>query len=124
MDKLYHKIKNNKKYYHIGSNSSFVMDKFLKLENVVEYEFQNLDLFSNDHSYYFYNKHISNDMLLDRLYDNLAEMVSISGANNIFQYSTFSWISNFLIYGFIFKGDGLSFKKINNNISNLDEFNH
>jgi len=124
MNQLFEIVKKSQRYYHIGSNSPYVMDKFLELDNVITYKFNNLDLFSNDHSYYLYNKHISNDILLDRLYDNIAEMVSISNAKNIFHYSTFDWISNFLLYGFIFRGDNLSFKKINNNISSLNGFNN
>lgn len=121
MDTLYYKVQNSNNYFHIGSNSPYVNNKFSNLDNIISYKFKNLDLFSNDHSYYFYNKHISNDLLLDRLYDNLAEMVSISKSNNIFLYTTFGWISNFLFYGFMSKGDKLSFKIINDSI---DEFNN
>ena len=117
---LYYKIQNSDKHFHVGSNSPYVNDKFLNLNNVINYEFKNLNLFSNDHSYYFYNKEIPNELLLDRLYDNLAEMVSISNSDNIFLYTTFGWISNFLCYAFISKGDKLLFKIINNN--NIDEF--
>ena len=38
-------------------------------------------------------------MLLDRLYDNLAEMVTIANADTIYGYTSFTWISNFLFYG-------------------------
>lgn len=120
MGTLFETIKNSSNYFHIGSNSPYVNNKFSKLKNVINYEFKNLNLFSNDHSYYFYNKQISNDLLLDRLYDNLAEMVSIANSRKIFLYSSFDWISNFLFYGFMSKGDELSFKIINKNLNEFE----
>jgi hypothetical protein len=99
LNTIYNKLKESQKKYHIGSNNAEALDRLSVLDNVYTYKFKNLDLFTNDHSYYFYNKNISNDMLLDRLYDNLAEMVAIAKCNTIYGYTSFGWISNFLFYG-------------------------
>ena len=119
IDELYSLLMDSQETYHLGSNSPYVNDKFSSLNNVFQYTFKNLELFSNDHPYYQYNKHISNEMLLDRLYDNIAEMVLVSKAKNIYQYSSFSWISNFLFYGFLNRKTELNFKIINNDLSFL-----
>lgn len=117
---LYSKIQNSGQVFHLGSNNKFVCDKFSNLENVREYKFKNLDLFSNDHSYYFYNKHLSNELLLDRLYDNLAEMVSVSNSKKIYLYSTFSWISNFLFYGMSQSTEQFKFELLDKNLEGID----
>lgn len=116
IDLLYLKIKNSTEVYHLGSNNKYVSDKFLGLKNIIQYNFKNLDLFSNDHTYYFYNKHLSNDLLLDRLYDNLAEMVSISNTKKIYLYTTFGWISNFLYYGMSQSKRQINFELLNKNL--------
>lgn len=121
IDSLYLKIEKSEKIFHVGSNNSVVLDKLKNLNNVIIYEFNDLDLFSNDHSYYYYNKHISNDILLERLYNNLAEMVSISESQNIFLYTKFSWVSNFLYYGMSKNINQFNFKLINNNLNSVYE---
>lgn len=121
IDSLYLIIEKSKKTFHVGSNNYVVLDRLKNLPNVITYEFNDLDLFSNDHSYYYYNKHISNDILLERLYNNLAEMVSISEAQNIFLYTKFSWISNFLYYGMSRNINQFNFKLINNNLDSIYE---
>lgn len=116
---LYKLIKTSDKKFHIGSNNQFALDVLTSLDNVYVYRFSNLSLFSNDHPYYYYNKHISNNLLLERLYENIAEMCSIKNANNIFLYTTFSWVSNFLYYGLTQREKELHFEKINNNLEKI-----
>lgn len=121
LEETFNLIKSSNEFFHIGSNNPIVNKTLGELPNVLTFNFKNLDLFSNDHSYYFYNKHISNDLLLDRLYDNLAEMISVAEAKKIFLYTKFSWISNFLFYGFTMNKNTFDFKIINNNLNLLNE---
>lgn len=120
VDILYDKIKKSKSSYHVGGNNKIVNEKFSKLPNVIKYDFKNLSLFSNDHSYYHHNRNIPNDVLLDRLYDNLAEMVSVSYTNKIFLFTKFSWISNFLYYGLCMNKNKVDFNLINDNINSIE----
>ena len=99
LDIIYNLLKKSDRKYHIGSNNEHAINTLSSLDNVYTYKFNNLDLFTNDHMYYHYNSHINNDMLLDRLYDNLAEMVTIANADTIYGYTSFTWISNILFYG-------------------------
>jgi hypothetical protein len=92
-------ISNSTETFHIGSNSQYALNEVVNLNNSILFDIGNLDLFSNDHPYYFYNKHIDNGLLLDRLYDNIAEMVSVRNSEKIYYYSSFGWVSNFLFYG-------------------------
>jgi hypothetical protein len=121
ISKIYELIKNSDRIFHLGSNNQYALDTLSVLENVFTYRFSNLDLFSNDHSYYFYNKHIPNKILLERLYENIAEMCTVKNANKIYMYNSHSWISNFLYYGFTQREKELKFYNINNNLNLLSE---
>lgn len=96
------KINKNKKYY-FSTNNKMLLNMVSNFENIVLYNFNNLDLFVNDHNYYVYNKdkELNYEILLDRLYDNIAQMVSISKFSNIKYYTKFGWISSFLYYGIV-----------------------
>jgi hypothetical protein len=98
IDNLHKKIYESDKTFYITSNNQYTLDTLSKLENVVNYQYNYLDILPNDHSYYFYHKNISDEILLDRLYDNLAEMVILSNFDRIYFVTSFSWISSYLYY--------------------------
>jgi len=110
---LLENLKYNDKIFHVMSNNQYLIDTIKDLSNVRIYEFQNLDILPNDHSYYFYHKNIDNELILNRFYDNLAEMVSLTYYKNIYYYTTFGWISTFLYYS-----------KSNNTNQNLIKINN
>lgn len=97
-EKLYETVLDSKTKFHFMSNNQLIIDKLKNLSNIKTYEFNNLELLPNDHSYYFYHKHIDYGILLDRLYDNLAEMVLLSYYDIIYYYTSLSWVSTFLYY--------------------------
>ena len=121
VESIYEIIKNSDKKFHLGSNSQYAIDYLSVLDNVFTYRFSNLNLFSNDHTYYFYNKDKPNVMLLERLHENIAEMCSIKNANRIHLHTIHSWISNFLYHGFTQRKKELKFNIINNNLNLLNE---
>jgi len=95
---LYNSVMESKNKFHFMSNNKLIIDKIKNLDNIKIYDFNNLDILPNDHSYYFYHKHIDYEILLDRLYDNLSEMVLLSYYDEVYYYTSFSWISTFLYY--------------------------
>jgi hypothetical protein len=116
---LSEKLKNLGGKFYVTSHNQYAMDSLSKLNNVVIYEYKNLKELPNDHCYYFYNKNFDRDVLLERLYDNLAEMVLLSNCSNIYFYfsSAFSWTTTFLYYS---KSNNSSQQLINiNNDLNL-----
>lgn len=120
VDELHDNIKKSDKYFHIGSNSPYLNEKLHNLDNVIQYGFNNLDILTNDHFYGQLNKNrkeITTEILLDRLYDNLAEMISIENAKRIHGYTSYGWTSNFLSHGLI---SGKNYIPISHkNISNI-----
>lgn len=98
-NKIKQKIQNANQLFHIGSNNQYILDYLCELENTRKYKISNIDLFSNDHPYSMNNPNIDEPILINRLYDNLAEMVSVRNCNKIYYLSAYSWISNFLFYG-------------------------
>lgn len=97
-DNLLEKLTNSDNVYHLMSNNQYIIDKVKHLPNIKTYDFKNLDILPNDHSYYFFHTHISHEILLERLYDNLAEMVILSHYDELYSYSSFNWTSTFLYY--------------------------
>jgi hypothetical protein len=91
-------IKDNSEKFYISSNNKFFLDNLNKLDNTVIYSFNNLDLFSNDHSYHYYNRTINREILLERLIDNICEMIILSEFEVIFHHSSIGWQSTFLYY--------------------------
>jgi hypothetical protein len=116
MDKLYEKVKNSKNKFHVMSNNDFAVSKLKELDNVVTYKFNNVDELPNDHGYYFYHKNFEREILLDRLYDNIAEMIVLKDYENVYYSTSYSWASTFLYYS---KSNNPDLKLININ-SNLD----
>jgi hypothetical protein len=117
------KINNSTEHFHIGSNNEHFLNTLSSLQNVHTYKFNNLDLFSNDHSYFFYNKSINKDLLLDRIYDNLAEMVSYKYSATITHFSVLNWISNYLYYAFVNSENEVKFINIGSNLEELQKWN-
>lgn len=98
VDNLYDRVKSSNNTYYLTSNNQYLIDKLCELPNIVTYKYKNLDILPNDHNYYHYNKHIDRDILLERLYDNICEMVLLETFNKIYYYTPYSWISTFLFY--------------------------
>ncbi len=116
MDKLYERVKNSKNKFHVMSNNDFAVSRLKELCNVVTYKFNNVDELPNDHGYYFYHKNFDREILLDRLYDNIAEMVVLKDYENVYYSTSYSWASTFLYYS---KSNNPDLKLININ-SNID----
>jgi hypothetical protein len=117
------KISNSKNSYHLGSNNQYFLNTLSKLDNVFTYKFKNLDVFTNDHSYFYYNKGIKKELLLDRIYDNLAEMISFKDSQTITHFSVLNWVSNFLYYSFINSDKDIDFINIGSNLDELKLWN-
>jgi len=98
--------------FHVGTNNQYILENLSIMNNVYTYEYSNMDILPNDHTYYWFNQHISDDILLDRLYDNLAEMVSLTRPKKFYQLSIVSWHSNFLYYGLINRNSNFNFERI------------
>lgn len=97
-ENLFTKVSQSKNKYHFTSNNQYIIDKLKSLPNIKTYTYKNLDKFPNDHGYYFYYKDVERKMLMDRIYDNLTEMVILSTFDEIFYFTSFSWNSTFLYY--------------------------
>lgn len=97
-DELYDAVSKNDNIFHLSSNNQFIIDKLSGLSNIRIYGYQDLDKLPNDHNYYFFFKNFDTNFLLDRLIDNLAEMVVLSNYDEIFYKTYFSWNSTFLYY--------------------------
>jgi hypothetical protein len=116
MDKLYEKVKNSKNKFHVMSNNEFAVIKLKELDNVITYKFENVNELPNDHGYYFYHKNFDREILLNRLYDNIAEMAVLKDYENVYFSTSYSWYSTFLYYS---KSNNPDLKLININ-SNID----
>lgn len=97
-DSVFEKVSQTSKKIYIASNNEFFLKTLSKLNNVVMYQFDNLNLFPNDNTYYRYYRHVNNEILLNRLLDNICEMIILSEFNVIFHHSSLSWESTFLYY--------------------------
>ena len=84
--------------YYVSTHNQFLRNTVSDLSNVILYDFNNISELPNDHGYYFYNKNFDKETLLDRLYDNLAEMVLISKTDNLYYYTSYHWMSTFQYY--------------------------
>ena len=104
-------IENTDKIFYIGSNHDYFLTNLNLLPNIFIYEYKNLEIFKNDHPYYYYHPNLTKEVYLDRVYDNLTEMTSIKLSNNIYLVSLFGWVSNFLFYG-LSKNENANFKRI------------
>ena len=113
---LTEKLKSIDKTFYVTSHNKFAIDTISILPNVSIYEYKHLDVLPNDHCYYFYHKNFEREILLDRLYDNLSEMVILSHFDTIYFSSSISWTTTFLYYS---KSNNPSQKLININ-NNLD----
>jgi len=95
-------LKSTKTNFHFMSNNQYIIDEITKLPNIKKYDFKNLEILSNDHPYFHHIGNVDYDILLDRFYDNLTEMVILSYYDTIY-YSTLvgPWTSTFLYYSTI-----------------------
>jgi hypothetical protein len=98
VEELHNKLVISNSKFYFTSNNKFILDRVKLLPNIITYKYENLEKLPNDHGYYFYNKNFNRELLLDRLYDNLAEMVILSKFKEIYYYTSFSWNSTFLYY--------------------------
>lgn len=106
----------NNKFY-ISTHNQFLRDTVGNLPNVILYDFDKISELPNDHGYYYYHKNFDREFLLDRLYDNLAEMVLISQLDYLYYFTSYNWISTFIYYAKSQKPE-LNLIRINQN--NLD----
>jgi hypothetical protein len=93
------KLQLTNRNFYVTSHNQFAIDTLSTLDNVVAYEYKNINELPNDHCYYFYHKNLSREIYLERLHDNLAEMVLLSKLNKIyFYFHSICWTSTFLYY--------------------------
>lgn len=105
--------------FYITSHNKYAIDTLSDLPNSVTYNYNHLDILPNDHCYYFYHTNFEKDLLLDRLYDNLAEMVLLTYCDTVYHSTSISWTTTFLYYS---KSNNPNQKLINiNNNLNLIE---
>ena len=95
-DKIIANISNLGTQVHIGTNNKYLYNKLIECANVVTYNFTTVDKLGNDLNATDY--YTGEDVFLERLYDNIAEMTSIAGCDKIYYYSDLGWVSNFLYY--------------------------
>lgn len=114
--KIKERIEESDQKFYFTSHNKYAVDLMSDLKNVVMYEYQNMDELPNDHSYYFYHKNFDREILLNRLYDNLAEMSLISKCKKVYYSTPYGWMTTFLYYS---KSNNpeLELININNNIN-------
>lgn len=101
--------------FYLGTNNKYIYEKMKGLDNIITYEFQSFDKFNNDMNAFKNLKPIdkSNDnILLNRLLDICAEMVLSSYAKEIYSFSDYIWISNFLFYPICLRKQTLKLTRI------------
>lgn len=91
-------LKNTSEEFYVSSNNQFFLDSINKLNNTVTFDFDDLGVFPNDHNYYYYNRGVNRDMLLNRLFDNICEMIILSEFDIILHHTSIGWYSTFLYY--------------------------
>jgi hypothetical protein len=114
--KIKQKVSDSTEKFYFTSHNKYAVDLITELDNVVTYKYENMDELPNDHSYYFYHKNFSREVLLNRLYDNLAEMVLLSKLKKIYYSTSYGWMTTFLYYA---KSNNAELELININ-NNLD----
>jgi hypothetical protein len=97
-DLLNNKIKLSSDIFYISSNNQYILDVLKLNQNVVTYEYENINELPNDQGYYFYHKNFERDFLLSRLYDNICESVILSLFDEIYYFTSYSWSSTYLYY--------------------------
>lgn len=85
---------------HIGTNNEYIHKNLKKLKNIITFDYKVHDKIWNqlNTSVVNSNNTSSEDILLQRLIDTLAEMVSIQSREKIYIVSDYNWTSNFLFY--------------------------
>lgn len=119
MLELFHnKIIQTNEVFHIGSNSHEVLNFFNNKKNVFTYGFKSSCEFDSNHNY-FGHTNLTNEEYIQRLKDNIVEMVSIKNAKKIYQYSEIFWISQFLFYSFVENIGNINFYRVNNQFETI-----
>ena len=119
LNNFYKKIIDTKEIFHIGSNNQQVIKFFKNLKNIIVYDFKIKNEYDNDYGY-FLSQTMTREDSIDRIKNNITEMVSIKNAKKIYQYSEISWISNFLFYGMLEKKENLIFYRVNREFENIN----
>lgn len=92
-------LNNSNDNFHFMSNNDYIINEITKLPNIVKYDFKNLKILPNDHPYYHHCANIEYEILLERFYDNLTEMCTISYYDTIYYFTLVGpWTSTFLYY--------------------------
>lgn len=119
MLELFHnKIIQTNDMFHIGSNSHEVLNFFRDKKNVFTYGFKSICEYDSNHNY-FAHTNLTNEEYIERLKENIVEMVSIKNAKKIYQYSEIFWISQFLFYSFVEQIGNINFYRINNKFETI-----
>lgn len=90
-------ITNIKELIYLGTNNTFIYNYFKSNDKVVLYDFKTLEYLDNDVNRI--DNYVGENVLIERLYDIITEMVLIKNVNKIYHYSDISWVSNFYFYG-------------------------
>ena len=117
-EKTYEKLNSIDETFYVTTHNKYATDILNKLDNTIMYNYNNIDDLPNDHGYYFYHKNFDREILLERLYDNLTEMVLLSKCDIIYFYTSISWTSTFLYYS-LSNNQKQKLININNNIENI-----
>lgn len=81
---------------HVGTNNKYLYNRLIDCSKVTTYNFTTVDKLGNDLN--ATDLYTGEDVFLERLYDNIAEMASIAKCDKIYYYSDHNWVSNFLYY--------------------------
>ena len=77
-------LKTTRTNFHFMSNNQYIIDEVTKLPNIKKYNFNNLDILPNDHPYFHHFGNVEYNILLERFYDNLTEMLILSYYDTIY----------------------------------------
>jgi len=110
-------IVNIKESIYLGTNNTFVYNFFKTNNRVILYDFKTLEYLDNDVNRI--DNYNGENVLIERLYDIIAEMVLIKNVSKIYHYSDTSWISNFYFYGLCQKNGDIEINDIKKIIDNI-----
>ena len=88
--------------FHLGTNNPYVYKTLKRKKNIITYEYGSYDQVDNQMGSFRHNVHgyghIEREVLMQRLVDTFAEMVTIQKHKKIYYAYDIGWISNFLYY--------------------------
>ena len=91
-------LKNTSEEFYVSSNNQWFLDSIKTLNNSVAFDFDDLDVFPNEYSYYLYNREVSRELLVNRLFDHICDMIIVSDFDIIYHHTSLGWVSTFLYY--------------------------